>query len=202
MTNIIWIILILGGIIISFFTGKVDELGSIILNSSNDAFNIFLKLSLTIFLWSGIFNILIDTGVISKLSKKLSKILKFLFPDLNSESKALEYISLTVISNILGLGIASSSTGIKAFELLKKENQDNKFPSKAMITFLILNISSFSIFPISIITIRNSYGGKSDIKFFILIMLTTFIGSILSILIDKLFQKLGNKKWSSLFSIY
>lgn len=194
MTNIIWIILILGGIIISFFTGKVDELGSIILNSSNDAFNIFLKLSLTIFLWSGIFNILIDTGVISKLSKKLSKILKFLFPDLNSESKALEYISLTVISNILGLGIASSSTGIKAFELLKKENQDNKFPSKAMITFLILNISSFSIFPISIITIRNSYGGNADIKFFILIMLTTFIGSILSILIDKLFQKLGNKK--------
>lgn len=192
MTNFIWIIFILGGIIIAFFTGNIDKLGSIILNSSNDALNIFLKISLMIFLWSGIFNILFESGIITKISKKLSKFLKFLYPELKENSKALEYISLTIISNILGLGVASTSTGLKAFELLSEENKNKNRPSKSMITFLIMNISSFTIFPTSIITIINSYGGKADLKLFILIMITTMTGFIVSIFIDKLFQKIGN----------
>ena len=70
MTNILWIIFILGGIIIALLTGNIDNIGSIILNSTNDAFNIFLKLSLMIFMWNGIFNILFETGIIKLQPKK------------------------------------------------------------------------------------------------------------------------------------
>lgn len=194
MTNILWIIFILGGIIIALLTGNIDNIGSIILNSTNDAFNIFLKLSLMIFMWNGIFNILFETGIIKKISKKFSFLLKFLFPDLDPNSKVMEYISITIISNILGLGIASTSTGLKAFELLKEEHKNKNNPSRSMITFLILNISSFSIFPTSVISIRNSFGDKSDLKLILAIMLTTLTGSIIAILIDKLFQKIGTNK--------
>lgn len=193
MTDIIWIVLVLSGILFAFITGNIDKLGNIILNSSNDAFNIFLNLSLMIFLWSGLFNILFETNIIQKISKKFSKILKFLFPDLNNNSKALEYISITLVCNILGLGVASTSTGLKAFELLKEEAND-KSPTRSMITFILLNISSFTIFPASILTIRSNYNGEINLKFILLIMFTTFFTTIITIIIDKIFYKLGKKK--------
>ena len=40
MINILWSILILGGILIACITGNVKELGNVILSSSNESFTI------------------------------------------------------------------------------------------------------------------------------------------------------------------
>ena len=61
MSNYIWASLIIFGIIISLFTGKIYSLGNIVLSSTNDAFSTFFKMSLMILFWNGIFNILKDS---------------------------------------------------------------------------------------------------------------------------------------------
>lgn len=184
MTNGIWISLIFTGIIISIFTGKINDIGNVILNSTNDAFSLFIKLSLLILFWNGIFNILKDSGYLKKLSKLLSKFLRFIFPELSFNSKALEYISITLLTNFLGLGVATTSTGLKAIEFLKEEEQGKKMPTKSMITFIILNISSITIFPTTIISIRNAYLGTTDFKFIIIIFLTTLLGTTTGLIIN------------------
>ena len=193
MINFLWVILIALGIIFSIITGNFTNLSSIILNSTSDAFNIFLKISFMIIFWSGMFNILKDTGYLKKLSKLLSKIIKPLFKELDENSKAIEYISITILSNILGLGVASTSTGLKAFEYLKEEAKDSKLPSKAMITFIILNITSFTIFPTTIISIRNNFGSTNDMDVLLIIMVVTFIGTLVGIILDKIFDKVMNR---------
>ena len=77
MSNYIWASLIIIGIIISLFTGKIYSLGNIVLSSTNDAFSTFFKMSLMILFWNGIFNILKDSGFLKKMSKYLSRILKW-----------------------------------------------------------------------------------------------------------------------------
>lgn len=193
MINYIWIFLVFFGIFISLFTGKINQLGNIILSSTSDAFNVFLKISFMIVFWNGMFNILKDTGYLKKMSKLLSRILKIFFKELDENSPAMEYISITLLSNILGLGIASTSTGLKAFELLKEEAKGNKLPSKAMVTFIILNITSFTIFPTTIITIRNNFGSVNEIKTIIMIMIVTLLGSILGLVLDNFFNKVKRK---------
>ena len=113
--------------------------------------------------------------------------------ELDENSKAIEYISITILSNILGLGVASTSTGLKAFEYLKEEAKDSKLPSKAMITFIILNITSFTIFPTTIISIRNNFGATNDMDVLLIIMVVTFIGTLVGIILDKIFNKVMNR---------
>lgn len=189
MTNIIWLILICSGIIISLFTGEINNLGNIILKSSNDALSLFLKMALLILFWNGLFNILKDSGFLKRLSRYLSRFLKFIFPEISSNSIALEYICLTFISNFLGLGVASTSTGLKAFKLLKEEANNKNLPTKSMIKFIILNISSLTIFPTTIISIRSTYYGNNPIWLLLLIFCTTFIGSIIGIIFSIIFTK-------------
>ena len=164
-------------------------LGNIILSSSGESFSIFFKLSLMILFWNGIFNILKDSGFLTKMSKGLSKILKFIFPEIGLESKAMEYISITLLSNLLGLGVASTSTGLKAFSYLKEEAKDKKLPTKSMITFIILNISSITFFPTTIISLRSSYKGTNDFKLLLIIWLTTLFGTIVGQLLTILFTR-------------
>ena len=92
MINYIWNALLLIGIVISIFTGKISDMGNIIINSSNDAFNIFFNVSLIILFWGGIFNIAIESGLIKNLTKAFKKPLLKLFPELNEDDIALEYI--------------------------------------------------------------------------------------------------------------
>lgn len=189
MTNIIWLILIISGIIISLFTGEINNLGNIILTSTSDAFSLFFKMALLILFWNGLFNILKDSGFLKRLSKFLSRFLRFIFPEVDKNSLALEYICLTLISNFLGLGIASTSSGLKAFKLLKEEVKTKTLPSKSMIKFIVLNISSLTIFPTSIISIRSAYLGNNPFWLFLLIFCSTLFGSVVSIILTTIFTK-------------
>ena len=189
MINYIWVFLILSGILISIVTGNIKNIGSIILNSTNDAFSIFMKMSLMILFWNGMFNILKDSGYLKKLSRLLSKLLKFIFPEINQDSQAMEYISITLISNIIGLGVASTSTGLQAFKLLKEEAKETKYPTKSMITFLILNISTFTFFPTTIISMRAAYNGSVNIKLIFVIFITSLFGTIIGQILNKVLNK-------------
>lgn len=196
MINKIWNALIVVGIIISVFTGKINELGNVIISSATDAFDIFLNVGVLILFWGGIFNIAIESGMIKNLIKVFKKPLKFIFPELPSDSLALEYVSSNIIANLLGLGSAATPLGLKAFEEMQKLNNDKKNPSRSMLTFIILNISSLTIFPTTIIGIRTLYKGETN-NFLVIMMISfTIFSTIIAFLLDRLFYHIdkGKKK--------
>lgn len=196
MINKIWNALIVVGIIISVFTGKINELGNVIISSATDAFDIFLNVGILILFWGGIFNIAIESGMIKNLVKVFKKPLKFIFPELPSDSLALEYVSSNIIANLLGLGSAATPLGLKAFEEMQKLNNDKKNPSRSMLTFIILNISSLTIFPTTIIGIRTLYKGETDNFLVIMMIGFTIFSTIIAFLLDRLFYHIdkGKKK--------
>lgn len=190
MINYIWNFLIIVGIIISIITGNFENLGNVLLSSTNDAFNIFFKISLLILFWSGIFNIAVESGLIKNLTRVLSKPLKFLFPELPKDSLALEFICSNLIANLLGLGAAATPLGLKAFEELQKINK-KETPSRSMVTFIILNTCSFSLFPTTIIGLRKAYGGSSDFSLIALMILATFFSTLAGVILDRLVYRIS-----------
>ena len=94
---------------------------------------------------------------------KLEKVLGFLFPQIPKDHVAREYIASNMIANILGLGWAATPLGLKAMEELSKlEEKDPTVKkgtaSKAMCTFLIINVSSLQLIPVNVIAYRSQYG--------------------------------------------
>lgn len=182
----IWTFLIIIGCAYSLLFSSAEELGSVIVNSVNDAFSIFLKLALLILFWNGIFNIAIESGLIKNVKKILIKPLSFLFPDLDPKSEVMDFIASNIIANLLGLGAAATPLGLKAMEELQKINPNKEKASRSMVTFVLLNVSSLTLFPTTIISLRSLNGGATDMNLMLMMILTTVFSTFFVITIDRI----------------
>lgn len=96
------------------------------------------------------------TSIISKLTKALKPIMKFLFPDIKEDDKVHQEISMNIVANIMGLGNAATPLGLKAMASLQKQNIKKDTLSNSMAMFIVLNTASLQIIPTTVIAIRTS----------------------------------------------
>lgn len=191
--SILWVVLFFLGIIISLFTGNIKNMSSIILNSTNEALKTFISMSLLIMFWNGIFNIANDSGLISRLAKLLKKPVSKLFPNLDKNSKEMEYVCANLVANILGIGVAATSLGLKAVELIDGNIKLNNYQKRASVnTFITINVCTLSMFPLNIISIRNSFGGVTDFALVIAMIICSTFAFVVGILLD-IFMRLVTK---------
>lgn len=197
MINYIWAFFIIAGILYGIFTNNIKLINETILSSGTNAIEIALKLLPLMCLWLGIMKIAEDSGLIDILSKKLSKIIKFLFPELNSDSKAIAYISSNIILNFLGVGNAATPFGLKAMQEMQKLNNAKDTASRSMITFLVINTSSVTLIPSTIISLRILHNSISPTSIVPLCIISTFTSSIIGLILDRLFYLMTRKKYGT-----
>lgn len=116
-----------------------------------------------------------NTNFIEHLSKILRPIIKFLFPNINKESKVNKDITMNIIANMLGLGNAATPLGLKAMEELQKENKDKTKLSDNMMMLIILNTASLQIIPTTVLAIRSSLGSDNPNKIIFPIWLQQYV---------------------------
>lgn len=158
MLNYLWGFMIAAGISYGVVTGNVNAIGNGALESAQSAVELCITMAGVMGLWCGIMEIGRSSGLIEGLTRKMKPIIHFLFPNIPSNHKAVEYISTNFIANILGLGWAATPAGLKAMEELSKLNGHRESASNEMCTFLVLNISSLQLIPVNIIAYRSQYG--------------------------------------------
>lgn len=160
MVNIIWCFFIISGIIYSLLMGKIDIINSTIIDSSKTSLKMIMEMFPIIALWMGIMKIGENSGLLKKLAKLLSPILKKIFPEIPSDDESLSLIASNIIANIFGLGSAATPFGLKAMDALQKLNKNKDIASNSMITFLVLNTSGLTIIPTTIISLRVMYNSS------------------------------------------
>ena len=186
--------MILAGLIVSSFNGKITTLSDTILSSSKEAVELCILMFGIVGLWSGLMNIALSLGITTQLQKLLTPFLTFLFPNLKNQ-KAKEYISTNIVANILGLGWAATPSGLKAMEELQKDNPNKNTATNEMCSFLILNISSLQLIPINIIAYRSQYGSINPSK----ILIPGLIATLGSTIVAVIYIKWKDRKRSSHF---
>ena len=192
MINKIWALFISVGIVFTVITGNIDELNNTILNSANSGVKIIMELIPIIVLWTGLMKIAEKSGLLQIISNFFRPLLKFLFPSLPKESKALGYISSNIAANALGLGSAATPFGLKAMEEMQKENPNKDTATDAMITFLVLNTSGVTIIPTTVIALRMMYNSRNPEEIIITAILSTICASIAGLTLDY-FRRRKNK---------
>lgn len=160
MRYVIFVIICLS-FIFSSLTGRISELSSAALTSCKDAVTLCISLCGTICLWSGVMKVAERSGAVKKLSVIFAKPLTLLFHDIDKKGTAMQYIVMNFISNLLGLGNASTPLGIKAMNELKNEQNADKTATRNMIMLVVMNTASVQFFPSTIAAIRASYGSTA-----------------------------------------
>lgn len=191
MLNYIWAVMIILGIIFGAFTGNMKEITEAALQSAGDAVSLCITMAGTMALWVGLMEIAENSGLIKKLTGRLSPFVTFMFPRLPVGHKARDYISTNIIANILGLGWACTPAGLKAMEELakleeEKELSSERVASNEMCTFLILNISSLQLIPVNMIAYRQQYGSVNPAGIIAPAIVATFISTLVAVIYCKI----------------
>lgn len=180
--SIIWSLIFIICILFSCFTLNPNIVITSISNSSKGAIeNIFVLASMLVF-WSGIFNILSNTEILSKISKKIYNLFSFLFKKEEVSIKAKEYISLNIASNLMGVGNAATINSIKGIEELQKSNNSKNKLNKSMATFIILNTSSLQIIPTSMISLRALYNSEQPSRIIVPVLVVSILSLTISLI--------------------
>lgn len=187
--NYLWPILILISFIFSLISGNIGEVNNSIFSSVSDVIQLTLTLLGNMCLWCGIIKIIQSTKIITYLKKLLRPILNCLFKDAKNNEEAMESISINTISNIIGIGNAATSSGLKAMNELQKENKEKEKLTDSMVMLIVLNTTSIQLLPTSIIAIRASLGSPNPAKIIVPIWISTVVGTSVGILITKFLLK-------------
>ena len=145
-------------------------------------------------LWLGVMKIADTSGLLNIISHKLSKFIKIIFPEIPKGDPAIGYISSNIVMNMLGLGNAATPFGIKAMKELKRLNKNSDVASRSMITFLVINTSSVTIIPTTVISLRILNGSSNASEIMTATIITTFLSTFIALLLDRLFYLLWRKK--------
>ena len=186
MINYIWGVFILLGVIISIIKGD-NNLTNNLITSGTKGIDIIINLVPLMCLWLGTMEIADSSGLLNIISNKLSKIIRVVFPEIPKGDPAIAYISSNIVMNMLGLGNAATPFGIKAMTRLKELNNNSDIASRSMITFLVINTSSVTIIPTTIISLRIASGSNNPTEIMTACIITTFLSSFIGLLIDRLF---------------
>ena len=166
MLNTIWLIMIVGGFIYGMAAGNLHTISDSVLSGAEDAVGICITLLGVVSFWCGLMEIAERSGLVEQMSRRLWPFLHSIFPDLKGTDASVPYISLNFISNILGLGWASTPAGLKAVEMLhQKERMDPAGGADYNIcAFLVINISSLQLIPVNVIAYRSQYGSRNPVE--------------------------------------
>lgn len=177
MLNWLWGLMLLIGVIFGCINGKIPEITGAALDSAKEAVTLAVTMLGVMGFWMGLLEIGSQTGLLGKCCRLLQPVMRLLFPGLKDEENAREAISTNFAANLLGLGWAATPAGLKAMEELKRIHEKEckkNFPkdwkekcrraSDEMCTFLVLNISSLQLIPMTMIAYRAEYGSVSPTK--------------------------------------
>ena len=185
MINKIWGFFIVVGIIFSLVTGNINTINKEILECTNIAFDMIVKMFPVLALWLGIMKIAETSGLLKKLSNLLTPLLSKIFPEIPKGHESLSLIASNIIANMAGLGSAATPFGLKAMDSLQKLNKKKDTASRSMITFLVLNTSGVTIIPTTIISLRMLHGSSDPTGIVLPCLIATTCSTIAGLLMDR-----------------
>lgn len=201
--NYLWAGMILIGVVYAAFNGTLPDVTTAALDSAEEAVTLCITMLGVISFWMGLMNIAERAGMIAGFTKKLKPFLHFLFPNIPEEHIVNDYLSTNIIANIFGLGWAATPAGLKAIAEMQKINEENckrygenkyrgiDIATKEMCDFLIINISSLQLVPISIIAYRSQYGSVNPTDIMGPALAATTVGTLVAIVFCKLIPDRG-----------
>lgn len=180
--NLIWSILMCFCLVYAIITGRIDDVINSFFKAGESALKTCINVSCIIIFFNGVFNVALESGLIKKISFVFKKISKFIFKDIKND-EIIDLISLNFSACFLGLGIATTPIAFKILDKLKEEvNEKNKL-IKNVFLLAVLNITSFSLFPLTVLSIREKYHSNIGITIWLLIVLITFFESLITLII-------------------
>ena len=188
MINTIWFLMIFVGIIYGALTGNLGEINEIILKEAGEGVTFAIGLIGIMSFWLGIMNVAEKSGLIKSISKVFRPIIRIIFPNVPKDHPAERWILMNFIANMFGVGNGATAFGLKAMKELDSLNINKKKATNAMAMFLIINMSSLQLVPLTVVKLRYDYGSKDPTGIIGMTILATSLSTMVAIIVGKILE--------------
>lgn len=185
----LWGGMIVIGIVYGVLTGNIDGVSKALVLCAGEGVTLCISMAGITAMWMGMMKIAENSGLVARLADRMKWMIHFLFPGLDTDSKAAQYICLNFLSNILGLSWASTSSGLCAMEELSARSPGTT-ASDEMCTFLIINVSSLQLIPVNMIAYRAEYGSVDPTAIVGPAILATAVSTAVAVIFCKIMQQI------------
>ncbi len=176
-------------------TGRMAEVSEAFLSECSSAVELAISLIGIICLWSGVMRVAQKSGVTEQLAKLFSPVLGKLFKGLKKGGKAMQYITLNLTANILGLGNASTPFGIAAMREIEAEehSSDPENASHNMILLTVMNTASLQLIPTTVAALRLQAGSENPMEILPCVWIVSICALTAALLGAKLFRRIWKR---------
>ncbi|MDO4286652.1 MAG: nucleoside recognition domain-containing protein [Eubacteriales bacterium] len=193
MMNYLWAGMIILSCITACMTGRTAELSAAVTDGAGQAVTLCISLAGIMGLWSGILELMQESGLSKRITAVLCPILRLLFRRAAKDQQTIERIAANVTANLLGVSNAATPIGLQAADRLYSL-YDRKGTPDEVLQFIILNTTSIQLIPTTVAAVRASLGAAQPFD----IMPAVWGASIFSVITGlgaaKLFAHIGPKE--------
>lgn len=214
MLNYLWGFMILLGLGAGIVTGQVEAVSNASIDSAGEAVTMAITMLGIMSMWTGLIEVARQAGLMDRMTRGLRPVLAFLFPRIPRQHPVQEYLTANILANILGLGWAATPMGLKAMmelaplererlasEMSRREGRqidpDEIRLTKAsdeMCTFLVLNISSLQVIPVSVIAYRAQYGAVNPAAIVVPGLIATTVSTAVAVIFCRIMCRRGERE--------
>lgn len=198
MLNYIWAFFFIASFIAAAISCIIDgnieiwsQMSNALFDAAKSGFEISIYLTGMLCFWLGILKIAEKSKLTDSLAHLLYPLFKKIMPEIPEKSPALGSIVMNIAANVLGLDNAATPMGLKAMEQLQTENKSRTTASNAQILFMVINSSSVTLIPITILMYRSQLGSANPGLVFIPILLATSVSTLVGFLSVAAVQRLN-----------
>lgn len=190
-----FLVAFLVGLIRLVFFGDTQVFGDMVNgvfdNSKFAVMQVCLPLIGIMAFWLGIMKVGEKGGAVKAMSRIVGPFFSKLFPEVPKDHPALGAILMNFSANMLGLDNAATPLGLKAMDELHSLNPIKDTASNAQIMFLVLNASSLTLLPISIMAYRSQLHAANPSDVFIPILIATFFSFMTGLISVSIYQRIN-----------
>ncbi|MDE6550088.1 MAG: spore maturation protein [Clostridia bacterium] len=165
-----------------------DSAFGVMLSGARKSIELALSLFAIYSIWLSILEIMDKIGLNKQLNKLFKPINKRLFK--GESDKALEYISLNLSANLLGMGSAATPMGIKAIESMSDGSEK---ASDNMALLMVINATSIQLVPATVIGMRLAAGSASASDIILPSLIATAVSTVCGVILSKLCAAISKK---------
>ncbi|MBQ9330487.1 MAG: spore maturation protein A [Oscillibacter sp.] len=152
----IWVGMAATALVFGALHGTMDAVSAAALEGAASAVELSLAMAGTLCLWSGVMEVLRQSGAADALARAFHPLLRRLLPRASRDGETLAALSANLSANLLGLGNAATPLGIRAAERMAAGC--GGVASDELCLLVVLNTASIQLLPTTAAALRSAAG--------------------------------------------
>ena len=185
--TVIWTGMIVVSILCALATRRGPEVAAAAVEGTSAAVQLALSIAGMLCLWTGVMEVMRQSGLADKLSRLLFPLLSRLFPQAAKDRDTMDSISANVSANLLGLGSAATPLGLEAARRLSRRSRGAASDDLCML--VVCNTASIQLIPTTVASVRAAEGCAAPFDILPAVWLASTLSVGVGILACRIFAK-------------